>query len=130
MHYDEQSRSDSSYAGRRGRVAGDDGRATGLRFQLACQLAEPLRFHRDQTDFVRSFSMANLFWRGSDFQAECIQSDKSGGIALVVCWSLTFHRCNLWIVQTVRAFAAGDDLAFVENGRIKKLRERIGSPHI
>src|SRR5213595_93285 len=70
MHYNEQSRSDSSYAGRRGRVPGDEGRATRLRFQLACQLAEPLRFHRDQTDFVhfRSrtfFSAARIFKRNA-----------------------------------------------------------------
>jgi hypothetical protein len=56
-----------------------------------------------------------LFCDGARFQTERVQPNESGSVALVVRRCVAFHRGDLGIVKTLRAFAAGnDDVAFVK----------------
>ena len=53
--------------------------------------------------------------RRAEFQTQRVQPDEPAGVALVVCGCVGFHRRDLWIVETLRALAAGnDDVALVK----------------
>ena len=58
--------------------------------------------------------------QSSYFQSQRIEANEASGVALIVLRSLAFHRRDLWMIETLRTLAAGDDdVAFVENGRIR-----------
>ena len=47
--------------------------------------------------------------RRAQFQSQCVQTNETGRIVLVVFGSVAFHRGNLWTVKTLGALAAEDD---------------------